>query len=190
MKTIAAIALLAFSLFACGRNTLTTSPRMYVDADFNSDMTSVINAAHAWDGAGLKPEIVIVSHAWIVGAANENDSDNTIYIVATHTLEMNDCPGAGKNLVRAGETKKEPSNGAAISCVDVDYVHANPSLNHTDQMKRAVAHELGHAFGLPGSHPETEIMHEYYDGVDAPGCADFSNLVGSLPGAKLPAACE
>lgn len=170
-----------------GGDTMTTTPLVYLDADFGDDLPAVVEALHAWPG--VEPRIAILPHADVVqlaGAQSSDASDNSVYVLAVQGIEQTECPWRHRDGVSAGLTTNA-HNGSAVSCIAVDYVHAHP-LAGGDAMRRAATHEFGHALGLrfAGSDPAHDseaghLMSDTYEGPDAPTADDLAALRARFP---------
>lgn len=153
---------LALCTPACGG--MSDHPKVYVDVDFGSDLASVDSAMAAWEPS-VHMQPVIVTHSEALSQASKSDSGSIVLLAMP---DMMSAPGMTVHTV---------------SYIGVNLIHQHPE---DSEMQRAVAHELGHAMGLP--HEPNSLMQNSYSGPSTPQCDDFRALSGVL-GTSVPAAC-
>lgn len=175
------------ALSGCSGGEMTDHPIVYVDADFGDDLPEVIEALHVWPG--VEPRIAILTHAdleQLAGPTHSSAAPNSIYLVASHGTDQEGCPWTREPVSMAAVT--HPHNGSAVSCVAIDYVRATPNPGYS-AIRRAVAHEFGHALGLhfggndDGYHDEApgHLMSIDYMGPDEPTGDDLAALRARFP---------
>lgn len=171
--------LLLGALVGCSRE-LSNTPHVQLDVGFGLDSSEVLAGLDSWLPAGVVPEVQVVDHQSLLRNANVHADADTVYVVAVD--EMQDCPVVS---IYPGAATEDSHRGYAVTCIALQYLHSHGA----GEFKRAAAHEFGHALGLEHAPESDSVMLNSYEGVAAPGCADFAHLASGR-GTAIPEECK
>lgn len=176
MRRIACLVGAAVLALGCADRAMSLAPTIFVDRDLGEAMPEVLAAIASW--SDVHPSLVVAPHAEVVALATDNDLGDTIYIVATDDLSPAGCPHATARTSSAAQTTRTHGGASAITCISLSYLSAHP-IAAGSSVRRATAHEVGHALGLEHCDEHGELwrlMSAAYDGPDAPTSEDASSL--------------
>lgn len=137
-----------------------------------------IAGLHAWDEAGVTPDVIIVPHDDLVRVPR---ASNVMLAIAVE--HMTDCPL--DDLMGGAAQTDTFADGSAVTCFDLSQIEAGPD----NEVKRAAAHEFGHALGLSHLPEPDSVMAARFAGSDTPTCSDFAHLASERL-TRIPGRCK